>query len=70
MFARFRDDSFHTPGPVVAPDTDAPLNQSPARVLRLDDGRRLSWCETGHRHGFPLIYFHSQAGSRLEAEFL
>ena len=70
MFARFRDDSFYMPGPAVTPDIDAPHTQSPARSLQLADGRRLSWCETGHRHGFPLVYFHSQAGSRLEAEFL
>jgi pimeloyl-ACP methyl ester carboxylesterase len=70
MFARFRDDSFYLPGSVVTPGVDAPLNQSPPRILTLSDGRRLSWCETGHRHGFPLIYFHSQAGSRLEAELL
>ncbi|WP_339858175.1 alpha/beta hydrolase [Pseudohongiella acticola] len=70
MFARFRDDSFYSPGSVVTPGVDAPLNQSPSRTLTLSDGRLLSWCETGHRHGFPLIYFHSQTGSRLEAELL
>ncbi len=70
MFARFRDDSFYLPGSVVTPDNDLSLPQAPARHLTLDDGRRLSWCETGHRHGYPLIYFHSQAGSRLEAELL
>jgi len=70
MFARFRDDSFYMPGPAPALDVDVPSAQPSARILHLDDGRRLSWCETGHRHGYPLIYFHSQAGSRLEAEFL
>ncbi len=70
MFARFRDDSFYLPGVTATPDADVALDQSPARALRLPDGRQLSWCETGHRHGFPIIYFHSQAGSRLEAELL
>lgn len=70
MFARFRDDSFYLPGPATAPGTDMSLSQSSARTLRLSAGRQLSWCETGHRHGFPIVYFHSQAGSRLEAELL
>jgi pimeloyl-ACP methyl ester carboxylesterase len=70
MFARFRDDSFYMPGPAPALDKGAASAQSAGRTLRLDDGRCLSWCETGHRHGYPLIYFHSQAGSRLEAELL
>lgn len=70
MFARFRDDSFYLPGQAAAPGMDASLDQAAARHLILDDGRRLGWCETGHRHGYPLIYFHSQAGSRLEAELL
>lgn len=70
MFARFRDDSFYLPGPVATPGPDASLDKPPAHTLTLSDGRRLSWCETGHRHGYPLVYFHSQAGSRLEAEFL
>lgn len=39
-------------------------------TLRLPDGRTLAWAEYGHRHGYPLIYFHSQAGSRLEAGLL
>lgn len=70
MFARFRDDSFHLPGSAAAPGIDVSLNPAPGQHLRLADGRRLGWCETGHRHGFPVIYFHSQAGSRLEAELL
>lgn len=72
MFARFRDDSFYMPGLAAASDVDVLPQQSPARTLRLQlpDGRHLSWCETGHRHGFPVVYFHSQAGSRLEAELL
>lgn len=70
MFARFRDDSFYLPGPAAAPDIDMSPQQATARLLTLADGRRLSWCETGHRHGYPLVYFHSQAGSRLEAELL
>lgn len=70
MFARFRDDSFYLPGPAAMPGLDVSAEASPARLLTLADGRYLSWCETGHRHGYPLIYFHSQAGSRLEAELL
>jgi len=41
-----------------------------ADTLLLPDGRSLAWAEFGHRHGYPLIYFHSQAGSRLEAGLL
>jgi pimeloyl-ACP methyl ester carboxylesterase len=70
MFARFRDDSFYLPGSAATPGADLSLDQSPARTLQLPDSRRLSWCETGHRHGFPVVYFHSQAGSRLESELL
>lgn len=70
MFARFRDDSFYLPGSAATPATGASLDKAPTRSLQLADGRRLGWCETGHRHGFPVVYFHSQAGSRLEAELL
>lgn len=31
------------------------------------DGRRVSWCEIGDPHGWPLVYFHGMPGSRLEA---
>lgn len=41
-----------------------------ADTLLLPDGRSLAWAEFGHRHGYPLVYFHSQAGSRLEAGLL
>lgn len=41
-----------------------------ARLLQLPDGRVLSWSEFGHRHGYPVIYFHSPAGSRREAALL
>lgn len=41
-----------------------------ARLLQLPDGRVLSWSEFGHRHGYPVVYFHSPAGSRREAALL
>lgn len=41
-----------------------------ARLLQLPDGRVLSWSEFGQRHGYPVIYFHSPAGSRREAALL
>lgn len=30
------------------------------------DGRRVSWCEIGDPHGWPLVYFHGVPGSRFE----
>lgn len=39
-------------------------------ILTLDDGRQLAWSEYGHRHGYPLIYLHREAGSRIEAKLL
>lgn len=70
MFARFRDDSFYLPGSGLTPSDEVALNGAPLRLFTLANGLRLSWSEFGHRHGFPLVYFHSQAGSRLEAELL
>lgn len=42
----------------------------PLRTLALSDGRCVAWSEFGNRHGFPVIYFPSQGGSRLEAMLL
>lgn len=42
----------------------------PLRRLTLSDGRCLAWSEFGNRHGFPVLYFPSQGGSRLEALLL
>jgi pimeloyl-ACP methyl ester carboxylesterase len=61
--------------PLRAGDTDPEAGNevagtAQACTLCLSDGRVLAWAEYGHRHGYPLIYFHSQAGSRLEAGFL
>lgn len=77
MLARFRDDNYYLPTSASVPvfrlrpgDTHEPENATDVCTLRLPDGRLLAWAEYGHRHGYPLIYFHSQAGSRLEAGFL
>jgi len=77
MFARFRDDNFFLPSSALPPaaqlrtgDADLVAGAADVRKLRLADGRMLTWTEFGHRHGYPLIYFHSQAGSRLEAGLL
>lgn len=42
----------------------------PLCTLTLSDGRSLAWSEFGNRHGFPVLYFPSQGGSRLEAMLL
>ncbi|MGA2469251.1 MAG: alpha/beta hydrolase [Solirubrobacteraceae bacterium] len=34
--------------------------------INLADGRRLSYAETGPRHGFPVVYCHGAIGSSLE----
>lgn len=36
---------------------------------RLPDGRRLGYADLGAAHGFPLVYLHNHASSRLEALF-
>lgn len=68
MFARFRDENAITSsgrelstGMWVADRVE---------YLTLADGRRLAWSEYGHRHGYPLLYLHREAGSRLEAKLL
>ncbi|MBU2099042.1 MAG: alpha/beta hydrolase, partial [Gammaproteobacteria bacterium] len=38
--------------------------------VRLSSGRRLTWSEFGHRHGYPVLYMHRQGGCRLEAGLL
>ncbi|MEP7361559.1 MAG: hypothetical protein ABI744_08270, partial [Chloroflexota bacterium] len=35
-------------------------------LLRLADGRRLGWSESGNPHGKPVFFFHGALGSRLE----
>jgi pimeloyl-ACP methyl ester carboxylesterase len=42
----------------------------PLRTLTLSDGRCVAWSDFGNRHGFPVVYFPSQGGSRLEAMLL
>ncbi|ALO46088.1 alpha/beta fold hydrolase [Pseudohongiella spirulinae] len=42
----------------------------PLRTLTLSDGRVIAWSEFGNRHGYPVLYFPSQGGSRLEALLL
>ena len=37
-----------------------------SRLLRLADGRQLSYAEYGAPHGVPVLYFHALNGSRLE----
>jgi pimeloyl-ACP methyl ester carboxylesterase len=37
--------------------------------IRLPDGRRLAFRESGYVDGFPVIYFHGFPGSRLETAF-
>lgn len=68
MFARFRDEidtlSSARDSNSVAEEPDW------VQVLQLADGRELAWSEYGHLHGYPLVYLHSQAGSRVEAKLL
>ncbi len=40
-----------------------------ARLLELEDGRKLAFAEYGDPTGRPLIYFHNHASSRLEGYF-
>lgn len=42
--------------------SDAARNESIHRA----NGQRISWCEFGDLHGWPLIYCHGVPGSRLE----
>lgn len=37
-----------------------------AEQIALADGRRLSYVDTGPRHGFPIVYCHGAIGSSLE----
>jgi pimeloyl-ACP methyl ester carboxylesterase len=68
MSARFRDEiatlSSARESTSVAEEPDR------VQVLQLADGRELAWSEYGHRHGYPLVYLHRQAGSRVEAKLL
>ena len=41
----------------------------PSQILELSCGRRLSYAEYGSPEGTPVIYFHGNFGSRLEATF-
>lgn len=72
MFARFRDENATiTAGRLFAPGflpSDVALDR--VEILTLRDGRSLAWSEYGHRHGYPLIYLHREAGSRVEAKLL
>ncbi|WP_430448255.1 alpha/beta fold hydrolase [Rhodophyticola sp.] len=43
-----------------------PTNHS---LVRLKDGRDLSFCEFGASNGFPVFYFHGTPSCRLEAGF-
>lgn len=68
MYARFRDEiatlSLARDSIFAAEEPDR------VQVLQLADGRELAWSEYGHRHGYPLVYLHRQAGSRVEAKLL
>ena len=68
MFARFRDD-IATLFSALDSTSGAEVADR-VQILRLADGRLLAWSEYGHRHGYPLIYLHRQAGSRVEAKLL
>lgn len=47
--------------------TPQPLNApSPPAILRLQDGRRLAFVESGDPNGSPLFTFHGTPGSRLD----
>jgi pimeloyl-ACP methyl ester carboxylesterase len=43
---------------------------SPARHVRLPDGRSLCYAEFGDPGGVPVFYFHGFPGSRLEAQLV
>lgn len=68
MSARFRDEittlSSARDSISVAGEPDR------VQFLQLADGRDLAWSEYGHRHGYPLVYPHREAGSRSEAKLL
>ena len=52
---------------------DTPANSAVSgrtRCLSLAAGGQLAWSEFGRRHGYPVLYFHSQGGSRLEGQLL
>jgi pimeloyl-ACP methyl ester carboxylesterase len=68
MFARFRDENFTTSSGREL-TTEAWVADR-VEFLTLKDGRRLAWSEYGHRHGYPLLYLHREAGSRIEAKLL
>lgn len=68
MFARFRDENLTTSsGRELTTDSWV---ADRVEFLTLKDGRRLAWSEYGHRHGYPLLYLHREAGSRAEAKLL
>lgn len=68
MFARFRDENLTTSSGREL--TTGSWVADRVEFLTLKDGRRLAWSEYGHRHGYPLLYLHREAGSRLEAKLL
>ena len=73
MLARFRDDSaFLARETVIRRSVTDLSGNSTARnhVLKMPDGSSVAWAEYGHPHGAPLVYFHSQGGSRYEARLL
>jgi pimeloyl-ACP methyl ester carboxylesterase len=65
MFARFRDENLTTSSGREL--TTGSWVADRVEFLTLKDGRRLAWSEYGHRHGYPLLYLHREAGSRIEA---
>jgi len=68
MFARFRDENLTTS--TGREFTKGSWVADRVEFMTLNDGRRLAWSEYGHRHGYPLLYLHREAGSRLEAKLL
>ncbi|MHA1977220.1 MAG: alpha/beta hydrolase [Candidatus Hodarchaeales archaeon] len=46
--------------------TDLPQT---SQIMELSSGRKLSYAEYGSKEGIPVIYFHGNFGSRLEASF-
>ncbi len=53
---------------LAAADDDDP--EPPHTVVRLTDGRELSWAEYGYPHGEPLFFHHGIPSSRLTAAVL
>lgn len=48
-------------------ETDSPPSDPPARTMRLNDGRTLSWAEYGDPDGAPLFFHHGIPSSRVAA---